>query len=126
MNRCNSRYLTYLPVTEVDNSVYISPFSKAPVKLMVLNVVASNGKKCLIIFVLDGEKVTADTYQTLLCRHVIPWLSARYPEGNYVFQQDGSPAHTSNSTQQFIESNMAAHWSKTVWLPYSPDLNPLD
>jgi hypothetical protein len=106
--------------------VHISPFSKAPAKLMVLSVVASDGKKCLIIFVPDGEKITADTYQVLLRRHVIPWLSARYPEGNYVFQQDGAPVHTSNSTQQFIESNMAVHWSKMVWPPYSPDLNPLD
>jgi hypothetical protein len=72
------------------------------------------------------RKVTADTYQALLCRHIIPWLSATYPEGNYVFQQDSAPAHTANSTQQFIESNMAAHWSKTVWPPYLPDLNPLD
>jgi hypothetical protein len=57
---------------------------------------------------------------------VIPWLSATYPEGNYVFQQDGAPAHTANSTQQFIESNMAAHWSKPVWPLCSQDLNPLD
>jgi hypothetical protein len=126
VNRRNSRYLTDLPVTVVGESVRISPFSKAPAKVMVLGIVASDGKKCPIIFVPDGEKVTADSYQALLRRHVIPWLSATYPEGNYVFQQDGSPAHTANSTQQFIESNMAANWSKTVWPPYSPNLNPLD
>jgi hypothetical protein len=100
-------------VTEVDKNVRISPFSKAPGKLMVLSVVAvaSDDKKCPIIFVPDGEKVTADTYQALLRQHVIPWLYATYPEGNYVFQQDGAPAHTSNSMQKFIESNMEAHWS---------------
>ncbi len=126
VSRRNSRYLTDLPVTKVDKIVHISPFSKAPAKLMVLGVMASDGKKCPIIFVPDGEKVTADTYQALLRRCVIPWLSALYPEGNYVFQQDGAPAQTVNSTQQFIESNMATHWSKTVWPPYSPDLNLLD
>ncbi len=126
VNRRNSRYLTDLPVNEVDESVRISPFSKAPAKVMVLGIVARDGKKCPIIFVPDGEKVTADSYQVLLHRHVIPWLSATYSEGSYVFQQDGAPAHTANSTQQFIESNMAANWSKTVWPPYSADLNPLD
>ncbi len=126
VNRRNSRYLTDLPVTEVDESVRISPFSKAPAKVMVLGVVASNGKKCPIIFVPDGHKVTADSYQALLHRHVMPWLSAKYPEGNYVFQQDGAPAHTANSTQTFLAKNMEAHWSKVVWPPYSPDLNPLD
>jgi hypothetical protein len=60
---------------------------------MVLGVVASNGKKCLIIFVPDGKKVTANSYQALLRRHIIPWLSATDPEGNYVFQQDGACAH---------------------------------
>jgi hypothetical protein len=82
VNRRNSRYLTDLPVTKVDESMRISPFSKAPVKVMVLSIIASDGKKCPIIFVPDGEKVTADSYQALLRRHVIPWLSATYPEGN--------------------------------------------
>jgi transposase-like protein len=126
VNRRNSRYLTDLPVTEVDESVRICPFSKAPAKVMVLGVIASDGKKCPIIFVLDSEKVTADSYQALLRRHVMPWLSAKFPEGNYVFQQDGAPAHTANSTQTFLAKNMAAHWWKEVWPPYSPDLNPLD
>ncbi len=115
-----------MPVTELEDSVQISPFSKAPAKKMVLGVVASDGKKCLIIFVPDGEKVTVDSYQALLCRHVIPWPSAAYLEGDYVFQQDGLPTHTANSTQKFLESNMAAQWSKMVWPPYSPDINPLD
>ncbi len=61
VNRRNSRYLTDLPVTEVDESVRISPFSKAPAKVIVLGIVASDGKKCPIIFVPDGEKVTADS-----------------------------------------------------------------
>ncbi len=120
VNRSNSRYLTDLPVTEVDESVRISPFSKAPAKVMILGVVARGGNKCPIIFVLDSEKVTADSYQALLRRHVIPWLSAMYPEGY------GAPAHTANSTQKFIESNMVVHWSKMVWPPYSLDLNLLD
>jgi hypothetical protein len=36
------------------------------------------------------------------------------------------PAHTANFTQTFLEKNLAAHWSKVLWLLYSPDLNPLD
>ncbi len=62
INRRNSRYLTGLPVSEVDKNIRISPFSKAPPKAMVLGVMASDGKKCPIIFVPDGEKVIADSY----------------------------------------------------------------
>ncbi len=34
------------------------------------------------------QKVTTDTYQSLLYQYVMPWLSATYLEGNNVFQQD--------------------------------------
>jgi hypothetical protein len=79
---------------------------------MVLGVIASNGKKCTIIFSPDGEKVTVDSVQALLCQHVMPGLSATYHEGNFLFQQDGSHTHTTNSTQRFLENSMAAQWSK--------------
>ncbi len=126
INRRNSRYLKGLPVSEVDKTIRISPFSKAPEKVMVLGVVDGDGKKCPIIFIPDGEKITADSYQTLLRWHVMPWLSATYREGNYAFQQDGAPAHTANSTQTFLEKNMTALLSKVVWPRYSLDCNPHD
>ncbi len=62
----------------------------------------------------------------LLCQHVMPWLSATYPEENYVFQQDGAPVNTANSMQRSLENNMAVQWSQAVWLPYFPDRNLLN
>jgi hypothetical protein len=78
-------------VSEVDEKIRISPFSKAPAKVMVFGVVGSNGKKCPIIFVPNGKKITADSYQALLRWHVMPCLSTMYLEGNYMFQQDSAP-----------------------------------
>jgi hypothetical protein len=78
-------------VSEVDEKIRISPFSKDPAKVMVFGVVGSNGKKCPIIFVPNGKKITADSYQALLRRHVMPCLSTMYLEGNYMFQQDSAP-----------------------------------
>ncbi len=78
-------------------------------KILVIRVVASNGKKCPIVFMPDGHKVTADPCQVLLFQHVMPWLSSTYPEENYMFQQEGAPIHTANSTHKFIETNIAAH-----------------
>jgi hypothetical protein len=57
INRRNSRYLKDLPLSEVNKNIRISPFSKVPAKVMVLGVMASDGKKCLIIFIPDGQKV---------------------------------------------------------------------
>jgi len=125
-NRRNSRYLSDLPVDKVDPEIRITPFSKAPLKTMVLGVVGSDGKKCPIIFVADGERLDANGYQGLLHQHVLPWISRTYPDGNYVFQQDGAPAHTAYSTQQFLKENMSSYWPAAKWPPYLPDLNPLD
>jgi hypothetical protein len=126
VNRRNSRYLTDLPVADVDPDVRISPKSKAPLKQMVLGVIGSDGQKCPIVFVSAGERVNADVYQGLLRKHVVPWIKRTYPDGNYVFQQDSAPAHTARTTQEFLTETMAEFWTPADWPPYSPDLNPLD
>lgn len=126
VNRRNSRYLTDLPVGDVDPEIRVNAFAKNPGKVMMLGVVGSDGQKCPAVFVAAGERLDAAAYQDLLRRHVVPWLKRAYPDGNYVFQQDGAPCHTANSTQQFLEENMANYWPPTLWPPYSPDLNPMD
>ena len=45
---------------------------------------------------------------------------------SFVFQQDGAPAHTANSTQDWLRRNIPGFISKDQWPPYSPDLNPMD
>ena len=100
--------------------------TKHPQGCMVLGVVASDGLKCPPIFVPEGMKVNTEVYIKLLASKVVPWLKKNYPKGNYTFQQDGAPAHTSNRTQEWLATNMANFWPKDVWPPSSPDLNPLD
>ena len=41
-------------------------------------------------------------------------------------QQDGAPAHTSKKTQDWLATNLAHLWDKSLRPPTSPDLNPLD
>jgi hypothetical protein len=93
---------------------------------MMLGIVASDGQKCPPIFIPEGEKVNTEVYIRLLESKVVPWLKKKFPDGNYVFQQDGAPAHTANRTQEWLAANMANFWPKTIWPPSSPDLNPLD
>jgi hypothetical protein len=59
------------PMPEVDENIWISPFSKVPMRVIVLGVMASKGKKCMIIFVPDDMKVTANFYQALLQQHMM-------------------------------------------------------
>jgi inhibitor of nuclear factor kappa-B kinase subunit alpha len=120
-NRRNDRVI-------VDEGQSATPVNKTkhPAGVMMLGIVSSDGKKCPPIFIPSGLKVNTDVYIGLLEQHLVPWLRKNYPEGNYVFQQDGAPAHTSNRTQKWMAENLANFWSKEVWPPSSPDLNPLD
>lgn len=126
LNRRNNRYISGLRAEEVDDLVRYNPKTKHSGKVMVLGVVASDGKKCPIVFVDSQEKINAVKYQQLLEKHVIPWLTLEYPEGNYCFQQDGAPAHTARTTQRFLKEHMVEVWDKEMWPPSSPDLSPLD
>lgn len=120
-NRRNDRII-------VDQGSPTMPVNKTkhPASVMVLGIVASDGKKCPPIFVPAGQKVNTDLYIKLLSTHLLPWLKKNYPRGNYVFQQDGAPAHTSKKTQDWLATNLKEFWDKSVWPPSSPDLNPMD
>lgn len=100
--------------------------TKHPASVMVLGVVASNGKKCPPIFIESGVRITADIYIDLLKSKVLPWIKRELRGDEYVFQQDGAPAHTAKKTQDFLRANFQSFWGKEVWPPSSPDLNPLD
>ena len=120
-NRRNDRII----VNQGESATLVSR-TKHPQSVMVLGVVASDGHKCPPIFVPAGVKVNTEAYLELLESKVLPWLKKTYPQGNYVFQQDGAPAHTSRRTQKWLAANMSDFWEKTLWPPSSPDLNPLD
>src|SRR6218665_2557631 len=43
----------------------------------------------------------------------------------FIFQQDGTPAHTARVTQEWLHANCPEIIEKDRWPPNSPDLNPL-
>lgn len=100
--------------------------TKHPAQVMVLGVVASDGLKMPPYFFRSGEKIGAEVYYKVLRYTVLHWLKPNYPEGNYVWTQDGAPAHTSVRAQIFCQNNFSQFWDKSMWPPGSPDLNPLD
>ncbi|QQP34598.1 Uncharacterized protein FKW44_022540 [Caligus rogercresseyi] len=44
---------------------------------------------------------------------------------NYVFTQDGAPAHTFKKVQEFCKGNMASFWPADFWPSSSPDCRSL-
>jgi hypothetical protein len=81
------RYLSDLPVSEVDPNIRIFPFFKELLNQTLLGIVGKYGQKCHIIFVASCKNVNTDVYQQILRQHVVPWIQRTYPGGNYSFQQ---------------------------------------
>ncbi len=73
---------------------------------------------------IDG-RINSERYiEEILGYHVIPFLEEFEEEyGEYLFQQDNAPIHTSIRTRNFIEE-MAI--SLLPWPGQSPDLNPIE
>ncbi len=120
-NSRNDRFLAF----SVDKVPPIHQ-TKFPAGAMMLGVIASDGKRLPPIWFPKGTKVGTREYLDIMETKVKPWLEETYPRGNYVWQQDGAPSHTSKETQKWLVENLAASWEKTLWPPSSPDLNPLD
>ena len=56
-----------------------------------------------LVFVPEGVKINSKTYQELILDPVGKDLSHTVFSGkHFLFQQDGAPAHTSNSTQSWL------------------------
>ncbi len=51
---------------------------------------------------IDGGALDSKHYIKILDKTVIPALDEHYGTGNYTFQQDGAPCHTSKATQKFL------------------------
>ena len=45
---------------------------------------------------------------------------------DYIFQQNGAPAHTARLPQYWLAANSSDFIGKDEWPPNSPDINPLD
>ena len=100
--------------------------TKHPQGVMMLGVVASDGKRMPPYFFKEGLKIGTEAYLRVMRSVVKPWIEANYPDGNYIWRQDNAPGHASNKTQKWLADNLPGAWSKDFWPPSSPDANPLD
>ena len=74
------------------------------------------------------ENINQDVYLAVLNQHVLPFLSGEFEE--FIFQQDGAPAHYANSVRNLLNEHLPGRWigrrGSIEWPPRSPDLTPLD
>ena len=70
-------------------------------------------------------KINASYYQQEILSPMLAEIQELNP--NFVFQQDGAPAHTAKKTVSFLTENCGENFIKpNQWPPCSPDLNPID
>ena len=93
---------------------------------MVSAGVLWNGKTKLHFIDTKKVKVNSESYQQLLEKGLLHDCRRLYPDGNFVFQQDGATSHTSRTTQAYLDQSVEEFIKKDEWPPQSPDLNPMD
>ena len=75
----------------------------------------------------QGCKINAQTYEEHILEPVVKNLRRdMFQKGQFLFQQDGAPAHTSRRAQEWLRNNVPDFLAKEEWPPSSPDLNPMD
>lgn len=72
------------------------------------------------------ERVDHVRYIELLDEVALPACEQVYPDGNFVYQQDGAPAHKHKETQRFLEEHAPQFIRGEEWPAYSCDLSPSD
>lgn len=83
------------------------------------------GGKGRLHFVPDQTKINAGYYNGDLLPLLLEDCN-NLLQDNFVFQQDGAPAHTARQTQEWLAANCPDFIGKDEWPPNSPDLNPMD
>ncbi len=118
-NDCNTHYLAKKP-DDVDPSIRYEPKSKHPTKAIMLSIECSDGFKIPPIWI-EGN-LDSTQYCSIFKDKVLPVLENKYGPGNFLWQQDGAPSHTSKATQKFLEEKLGSKgfWSKELWPPSSP------
>ena len=97
-----------------------------PASVMVWAGVLDDGMKLALLFVDMGVMINSHKYKSMLEEDIVPWLQNHYGDRPNVSMQDGAPAHTARLVKEFCPEVFPSFWSKEMWPPSSPDLNPMD
>ena len=92
---------------------------------VMVSVAVSKTGKTEVHFIDKGTKVDGRYYhETLLQNCLLPDIR-QLCGGEFLFQQDGAPSHRAKLTVEFLQQNVPNFIEPSVWLPNSPDINPV-
>lgn len=93
---------------------------KHPPKVHMWGCFSGFGMGDLFLF---EENLDAPLMLKILKQHLLQSARRLFPPGQWWFQQDNDPKHTSRIVQDWIQTNGI---DVLDWPPYSPDLNPIE
>lgn len=123
-NRQNERLIGKARPDLSSSKNYLTRRQK-PAAVMVWAAVSRSWKSPLIVLSCE-EKINSKVYQQKVLEPFRQAAQQHYGTSSWTFQQDGATPHTSISTQRWCSDNLQRFWSKELWPPSSPDLNPMD
>jgi hypothetical protein len=98
---------------------------KYPMSILVWLGLTIHGP--IVYFIEPGEKLNGSNYSRRILSFAKREGNRLFGGTNWVFQQDGAPAHTSGvDAQRWCSENLKYFLPKDKWPPNSTDLNPLD
>ncbi len=118
--RCNDGQFRWYRKGELDDQVFADK-SKFDFGIMVFGIIGFNYKSKLVI--IEGS-VNDISYREILQKsEMCKDLDSRYGQGQYIFMQDGAPAHTSFLSTLHLQK--ICSYLK-FWPANSPDINPIE
>lgn len=124
INNQNNRVWGKKKKTDIEPRRLLVERAKFSPRIMVSAGICYNGKGRLH-FIDEKTKFNAKYYVENLLPKLVEDCNALL--GNqFIFQQDGAPAHSANLSQAWLASHCPDFIDKDSWPPNSPHLNPLD
>lgn len=118
--RCNRRKKVWRAHNERFNPLVTQGTVKYDMKLMVWGCFSAHGVGRL--YRIEGIMVKED-YQRILQHQMLPSAGALFPDGNFIFQEDNDPKHSSRLCRGYLTEQGVR---RMEWPSQSPDLNPIE
>ena len=127
LNRRNRRILA----PRANLQLQFAAKTKHPASTMVFGLISSDGNVMPPIFIEAGVKINGQVYRDLIIPAIVNWCKVTYGDNwsrKVCLMQDGATPHTAKATQDMLREmfGVEGFWSKQMWPPSSPELNPLD